>query len=300
MQKRNLNLHENASHGKLGFGVVVYKNDFSTYFHQRIPWHWHEEIEFVVITKGTVEVAVSGNSFVLSEGEGVFFNANSLHNMKPATEENAYMFSILIHPGMLCSEQGYLLKTNFVEPYLTDHNMTYKTLSYKNKDEKAILKLLSDFDHIFFEEKTDYEYQLYILACQIWYTCIHSFWENRPQYKQKMEADQQRIYYAMQFIHEHFAETISLDDICDASSISRSECCRCFSRNLNMSPFAYLTSIRVSKAAERLRNTDESLTEIAIKSGFNDDSYFCKIFKKNIGCTPLAYRRGKTDEKKEV
>lgn len=285
-------LHENANHGKPGFGMVAYKNDFSTYINHSIPWHWHEEIEFVVVTQGTVMFSAAGDNFALKEGEGIFLNANSLHRMDPANGKNAYMFSVLIHGGMLSAKQGYLLHAEYVEPYLQDSTLPYKILRLHNEKDLQILYDLKRFQDIFFEEQPGYEYSLFSLGSQLWNACIHHFWKEKPAIQHKTDADQQRIYQAMEFIQNHYAEALSLNDICRAASISRSECCRCFQRNLKMSPFAYLASFRITRAAELLQTTDDSLTEIAISTGFNDDSYFCKIFKNYIGCTPLAYRKG--------
>ena len=54
---------------------------------------------------------------------------------------------------------------------------------------------------------------------------------------------------------------------------------------------AYLMRIRIEESKLLLLSTNDSLTDIAIATGFPDQSYFCKVFKKHIGISPGKYRR---------
>ena len=59
----------------------------------------------------------------------------------------------------------------------------------------------------------------------------------------------------------------------------------------NKTPIEYLNYYRIESACEQLLTTDYSITEVALNSGFNDASYFIKIFKKHRGITPKQYIR---------
>ena len=58
-----------------------------------------------------------------------------------------------------------------------------------------------------------------------------------------------------------------------------------------MSPMAYIHAFRIEKAGILLRNTESSIAEIAESVGFDDFSYFAKVFKQHTGVTPREYRK---------
>ena len=62
--------------------------------------------------------------------------------------------------------------------------------------------------------------------------------------------------------------------------------------------FDYLIYLRLNKAKELLRSTNERSSQIAREAGYNDSHYFSYLFKKNTGLTPSDYRRNARNEKK--
>ena len=315
---------EDRMHGTPGFPMRVYWNDFSTYVAGQVPWHWHEELEFCVITQGNVTFSLPGDEICLSEGQGIFINANTLHHMVPAGEEAAYMFSVVVHPGMLGSDKGFLLSSKYIRPYVKDSSKPFYVLNgnlesggingkgqhhtaevVQHKatedaqhkatedlsEEQAVLELLHAIYGACKEQQYANEYRLHNMICEVWYKLIRIVWNNEPAGKAVKDIDSERLYQALHFIQENYGTDISLDDICKATAVGRSECCRLFKRNLQMSPISYLITYRINMAAARLENSNDSITRIAMDHGFTDDSYFCKIFKRYMQVTPLEYRK---------
>ena len=95
----------------------------------------------------------------------------------------------------------------------------------------------------------------------------------------------------MSFIQENYVEKLTLEQIADAASISTRECLRCFRESIRQSPTDYLIEYRVQVAKKLLETTNLSITEIALRCGFNSNSYFTKIFHRSCGKTPNAYRK---------
>ena len=92
------------------------------------------------------------------------------------------------------------------------------------------------------------------------------------------------------YIEEHYAETMSLEELAKRFEINASFASRLFSQNFDMGYSQYLTSLRLKKAAELLRTTRISIQKISYVVGFNDSAYFSRIFKKYYGETPYEYR----------
>ena len=88
-------------------------------------------------------------------------------------------------------------------------------------------------------------------------------------------------------------EYMSVDGIYDISQrlgISQSHLSRKFSDEVKASPIDYLTRVRLQEAVNLLNESDESVESISKKCGFSCGNYFCKVFRKNMGISPLEYR----------
>ena len=86
-------------------------------------------------------------------------------------------------------------------------------------------------------------------------------------------------------------ETHAVPDLAAAAGLSVSQLERTFRRLFHMTPRQYVQRVRVNAAAERLLHTDEPIAEIAIDSGFYDQSHFTKVFRRTMGEPPATYRR---------
>ena len=96
---------------------------------------------------------------------------------------------------------------------------------------------------------------------------------------------------AAAFMENNFSEDISMENLVDISHYSQRHFIRLFTEAYGTPPQKYLAAIRMRHACSMLKGTDMNVTEISTQCGFNDPNYFSRIFKKNIGITPLQYRK---------
>ncbi len=96
----------------------------------------------------------------------------------------------------------------------------------------------------------------------------------------------------LEYIENNYQNDISLDDIANTVSISRSQCSKLFKQYTDQSPISYLNNYRLEKSREQLRNSDKNISQIAYDCGFNEQSYYSRLFLREFGCTPLEYRKG--------
>ncbi len=98
------------------------------------------------------------------------------------------------------------------------------------------------------------------------------------------------IYKAIDYIKEHYCEKISLDKVADYVHLSKSYLSRIFKEELNCTFTSYTNKLRIEKSKAYLLNDDLSLADIAMLTGFDDQSYFTKVFKKTMGISPGKFR----------
>jgi signal transduction histidine kinase/AraC-like DNA-binding protein len=107
------------------------------------------------------------------------------------------------------------------------------------------------------------------------------------------KATQHLIRTAMAYIHVHFAEPISREEIAEQIGISPDYLTDCFRQELGITPITYLRRYRIRQACELLRNSEQSITQVALAVGFSDSAHFSRTFQRELNMTPRAFRRSK-------
>jgi len=95
---------------------------------------------------------------------------------------------------------------------------------------------------------------------------------------------------AISLMESRFAEPISIDDIAKEIGCSRARLFSIFKQASGLTPNDYLQRLRVSRAATMLKETERSVTEVAMLCGFNTSQYFSNVFRKYHNRTPSGFR----------
>jgi signal transduction histidine kinase/DNA-binding LacI/PurR family transcriptional regulator/CheY-like chemotaxis protein len=117
--------------------------------------------------------------------------------------------------------------------------------------------------------------------------------EKALTHSKRLGAEAQRVVrQAMAYIHEHYAEPVSREDLARHVAVSERYLTRCFQHDAGVTPVTYLTRYRVKRARELLTCKGLSITEVALAVGFSDSGYFSRVFRDEVGISPSAFQRG--------
>lgn len=267
-------------------------NEYPYAFHHvalqktEVPWHWHEALEFNLVIQGAVKVLTANQTLVFSSGEGFFINSNVLVAMEDV--ENCILDSHLFHPVFLSGHFKSVFETKYLDPVIQNRNLELVCLRGNTAQQKQILSKLRQLSSI---QAADTEFQTRNLLSEIWLALLEEIQNTDARSFQSPQKNQDRILTMMAFIHENFAEKLTLEDIAGSAAVSTRECLRCFRIAIHQSPMDYLIEYRVRAAKKLLETTGLSITEISLRCGFNSNSYFTKLFHRICGKTPNAYRK---------
>ncbi|VXB93946.1 DNA-binding response regulator [Pseudomonas sp. 8AS] len=106
----------------------------------------------------------------------------------------------------------------------------------------------------------------------------------------KEHQKHQALQKALQHIDQHFRESIDQKDLAQRCGMTPFRFCRLFKETLGQGFMEYILHKRMDFARELLSNSQMPITNIGYEAGFKDPSYFARVFKQLLGCTPSEYR----------
>ncbi len=276
------NYHEDVPRGFPDFPLEFYRVDGSHPRYQ-MHCHWHDEFELIHVRKGALRVTVDGVEYRLCAGDTAFVTGGQAHAASP---EQCVYECVVFDPAMLlrsgdaCKAYLHRIQNGSVvvysyfpascTPVYDTIQRLFRTAFDDKRQPNALLVLgaLLEFFGWVFEEGA--------------YTEIVS---ELPQHTRRIRHLKQ----VLRFIEEHYAEPITLAQLANEAHMSSKYFCRFFRQMTRRTPIDYLNYYRVECACHELSTTEKSVTEVALDCGFNDISYFIKIFRRHKGVSPGKY-----------
>lgn len=284
-------LHELTLHGTSLFPCAGYDEDPGKYLTGKIPWHWHEEFEFVQVIEGETCVLCGKTEYVIHAGDGVFINSNVMHKFKRAhagqpTRINSFVFKSELVAGFPQS----IVQQRYIQPLMHCPALADVFLRQDVPWQKDALDHFEKAFSAFIGDQYGYEIIVQVELMQMLHEIIFNLKDYITESDLVQNKDSARIKQMIGYIQAHYAEPLTVSQIAGASSISESECYRCFRKLLDTSPIDYLLQYRIRVAAGMLANSDMSISDICFATGFNSPSYFAKVFRHALQSSPRTYR----------
>lgn len=286
----NENLEEDVEHPVEGFPHMYDCDEVARHPGGHVPWHWHGDVEFMWVMQGSIRLDTSSHSYTLHPGEAAFVNSNILHYKEPLPGISPMSLNQLFDVQFLAGGYKNVFEQKYIAPVVECRELEALVFRPSAARQRTIIELLRHSYDAAEQGEYGYEFTVRNDLSSVWCLLCR---EAEPVLRAKKAGSSQgeeRIKKMMLYIRDHYGEKVSLEQIAAAADVSERECLRCFGSMLNMTPFTYLMDYRVRRAASLLRETDRSVTDISYSCGFFGTSYFGKVFKKNMHCTPTEYR----------
>ncbi|KON88211.1 transcriptional regulator [Sporosarcina globispora] len=279
------NLKELTSHRTVVMPVACYETKISNNINGKIPLHWHDEIQLILILKGEAMVQINEDKLSVNEGNGIFINSGCLHSAEDLSGDCIYI-CLNVSPHFLLPQE---LFSSYIYPYIQATNLPYIRIDRNNSWGKNIIDTIVEINKLINENSPFFEINITSLLTFIWKQLIRNGF--KLEYSQTEAEKHKRVKEMLNWIHLHYAQKISLCDIAKAGKLSNSECCRYFKKILKTTPINYLINYRIQKSLLLLQEPDSNVTEVGFKVGFNSTSYFIEKFRKSMNMTPLVYKK---------
>lgn len=283
-------LEKPLEHGAPLIPLSIYYTVISSNEEKILNLHWHQELEFLLVTQGVAVFHIENRSYEVHEGEGIFIHPNFLHSATSLDGMSCNFYSICFHSSFISDDINGILYTKYIKPLLmgnlvfTEH--FYKEISWMNR----VYSILYELTTLYNVEYDNYELIIKSKILEIW----HLFYHNSTPYSSDVKHDTRkakRITPVLDFIHDNYPHDISLKTLADIISVSESQLCRLFKDDVGLSPFTYIIRYRILSSCTLLVGSNNNISNVANQIGFSNISYYNREFKSIVGCTPSQYRK---------
>lgn len=277
--------NELDQHGTVDFPIQLYHVDKQ---HPKFEMasHWHSNIEIIRVISGELTVKLFNREYIASAGDIIFVNSETVHSAFP-TPDCVYE-CIVMNLEMLSTKDAACMF--FVENLLNQEYQITEFIPCGDSDFHLacnhLFTSMNEFSSGYKFLVTGAIYNLFgIIINQHMY-----HWEqgNKDFVNEKNIPKLKKV---LSYIRSNYNKQITLDDMANCAGMSPKYFCFFFKKMTMKTPSDYLKSYRIEKASRKLLNTDQTVTEIAYSSGFNDLSYFIKTFKSIKGVTPAQFKK---------
>lgn len=258
------------------------------------PLHAHGFDELVIILRGTARHLVDGQPFPVKSGD--VFVVSGKHEHQYQDMHGLALANILFDSRALQMNQWDIRALPgfhalfALEPVLRSPQKFNSRLHLSERQLNRANELLHDLSREIEIRGPGYRMMARGLFMQL-AVFLSRCYSEKPEAE---SIDLLRLGDAIARIETGFAEKITLDDLAKKAHLSKRHFQRIFQECLGHSPIEYLLHVRTMRAAELLRHSDRTITDIALDCGFSDGNYFTRQFRKIMKQTPRQYREEKS------
>ncbi|THF75877.1 AraC family transcriptional regulator [Cohnella fermenti] len=287
-------LREKRSHGTPGFPVGVYEMRQEA-GQPILESHWHEEAEFLFVEDGRATFRIGADECELAAGDAVYIDGGELHGAFPIEGGGCAYRAVVFDLNWLAApEDGF--SAAFLQPLARGRISLPFPLSSRTGWGGRVLETLRRIADLDGSPDPAKEMRvkglLYLALADIWSS---GAWEARSRADLADAKTIDRLKGAIAHIESHCSRRLPVGELAGIAGMSEGHFSRVFKEFMRKTPIEYINHYRLRQAALRLEEGRLTVGEVALESGFDNFSYFSKLFRTVYGCSPSAYRRKARD-----
>jgi AraC-like DNA-binding protein/quercetin dioxygenase-like cupin family protein len=253
--------------------------------------HAHEFSEIVIVFGGSALHVAGGESWPVTAGDVCVVGGSEAHDYQQI--KDLRLINVLFRPEKVSLEPIGLSGFAGYQGLFS-----FESTSFKCRPPKRMLRLTAKKLSIALNYVDSLEYEIKMRKPGYSFMGLSYFMQLvchlSRAYCESENSDpwaRLRVLKAIDYLEAHFDEPIKVEELAKLCCMSKRNFARVFRIATASGPIAYHTKLRLARAAGTLRRSDENVTSVAYKMGFNDSNYFTRRFHEMFGVSPRDYRQ---------
>ncbi|MEG0126637.1 MAG: AraC family transcriptional regulator [Clostridia bacterium] len=281
---------EAVQHGTEAFPVGVYLEKAAADTEVVQYTHWHDELELFFIEDGGTLFRANSTQAILYKNDFALIRSGVIHGAVKIKDQPCRFCAIVFRSDFLASQQADVIEGLLAR--LTSTERGWATFTQSDSPLQAkVSALVHDVVKAYQRHHDAYELLIKAKLLEILY-CFLQAGESAEDMSTIAQPDVMPIKRALLYIRENHSQSLCVDELAQLLSMSVGHFERLFKHFVGETPFSYLIRYRIQMSMRLLEESNQTVSEIAIETGFHDFSYFGKCFRKYCGISPRDYRKG--------
>lgn len=291
---RNAALREPMDMPDPHFPIKLHHCEYREKGQTLFPPHFHEHMEILYFVHGEAEIECNSQVTHAKAGDLIILNSNDLHYGINLSGDLLYN-ALIADFSLLQSPSPDAVETKFITP-MTQNNVMFRNHITDDEELRGAFELIKDE---FCNRELGYELAI---KSSMYRMLTILFRKYVAEYMplsvfNSRTKNLTRFAPVFKYIEEHYLEELSVEQLARMANLSRFHFSRLFSELTNKTVTDYINQFRINKSEYLLRNTEMTISEVALAAGYNDISYFSRTFKKYKHVPPSSIRGSiKTNE----
>jgi AraC-like DNA-binding protein len=279
-------LQETKRHGSVRFPFDLYPCSIPKDF-PAVALHWHRNMELIYLKKGRGEIQVGMHTFRGEAGDIFILCPRALHAMREVPGETMEYETILFDPSFLGSGAADICAQRYLVPLAAGQLSLPRRLTPAQPEYAGAADCLRELEQLCKERKVGYELAVRGVLLRLLFLLL----QMKHHYVPEEAPQAERLRTVLQRIETSYQRPLTVEQMAKECGLSSSHFMRWFRQLTGSSFVTYLNECRLSAAAERLRESSDTILAVSQAVGFENLSNFNRQFKKRYGMTPREYRR---------
>lgn len=253
--------------------------------------HYHDFSELVIVLGGSGQHLLEGRRFPVSAGDVFVLQGRQVHCFRE--RRGLRLLNVMYDPARLSLPNRLLRRITgysalfLLEPTFRSAHQFSSRLHLNRSDLAAAEAWAHQIEEEEAQRSEGHEAALLSALLNLIVFVSRRYGESENTEARALL----RIGQLISTLEQDYGRSWSIQAMAEATHLSRSSLMRTFQRATGQAPIEYLIGLRMEAAMRALQQSERSVTEIALATGFSDSNYFARQFRKTVGCTPSDFRR---------
>ncbi len=246
-------------------------------------WHWHPEYELTLILRGRGERYVGDHIEPFTEGDLVLIGGNLPHSWSATVRRQRWCEAVVVQfDPMRMGTSLWALPE--MQPVMRTLECSSRGLVF---DDDAVRDVLAGLPALRASGRLVRLLDVLTRLADLEPRPLCS-----PGYRVgPSRRDQERLENVLATLHTDFRDEVSVGPVAQMLGLTPEATCRFFKRSTGRTLIQYVHALRVAEACRLLGETDDNISDIAFEVGFGNLPHFNRVFRRERGMTPRAYRK---------